>query len=126
VTAIAAVATGLQGSFIWIQSCCVTIFALLNLFLTPAWGIVGAGTARVVGTIIAPLLTYGVITRRAGFVLNGRAVSRVLFSGVVMGLTMLLAALVDDSLAIFCGAMAYIATLVAVGLPDWRILREKA
>jgi O-antigen/teichoic acid export membrane protein len=125
VTAIAAVATGLQGCFIWIQSCCVTAFVLLSLTLIPTWGILGAGTARVVGAVIAPLLTYGVVAKRAGFTLNGHAVSRILFSGLVMSLTVVLIARVDDSLALFCGVMVYIGTLLTIGLPDWKILRER-
>ena len=125
VTAIAAVATGLQGCFIWIQSCCVTAFVLLSLVLIPTWGIIGAGTARVVGTVIAPLLTYGVVAKRAGFTLNGRAVSRVLFCGLLMGLAVVLVARIDHSLALFCGVMVYIGALLMVGPPDWRILRER-
>lgn len=125
VTAIAAVATGLQGSFAWIQTTCVAVFALMNIFLVPAWGIVGAATARVVGTLIAPVLTYGVVVKRAHFSLHTSTLWRVALAAAAMGSVMVVLLRFSSILAIAAGAFTYLATLTVAGFPDFRILRER-
>jgi PST family polysaccharide transporter len=82
--AIAAVAAGLQRSFIWIQSICVAAYLLLNWILIPLWGFWGAATARLAGTMIAPFLTYYVLKNQRGFTLETRTLRRTILAGLVM------------------------------------------
>ena len=125
VTAIATVATGLQGCFIWIQSCCLAAFAVLIAVLIPTWGILGAATGRVVATIMAPLLTYRVVSKRAGFVLRLGPICRVLASAAAMAAAILLAQRAGNLAMVVFGTLTYAVTLAMLGLPDWRTLTER-
>jgi O-antigen/teichoic acid export membrane protein len=112
--AIAAVAAGLQRSFIWIQSICVAAYLLLNWILIPLWGFWGAATARLIGTIIAPFLTYYVMKNRMGFILETRALRRTIFAGLVMTGAVMLFSRYPLLFAGAVGALVYGATLWAI------------
>lgn len=61
--AVATVATGLQKNFIWIQSICVVAFLAVCVRGIPHWGPWGATLARLIGTFLAPVLTWFVLRR---------------------------------------------------------------
>jgi O-antigen/teichoic acid export membrane protein len=112
--AIAAVAAGLQRSFIWIQSSCVAAYLLLSWTLIPLWGFWGAATARLIGTIIAPFLTYYVVKNRVGFTLETRALRRTIFAGLVMAGAVMFCSRYPLLLAGAVGALVYGATQWAI------------
>jgi O-antigen/teichoic acid export membrane protein len=110
--AIAAVATGQQGSFVWIQGVCVSAFLALCALLIPGFGPRGAATARLVAVVLAPVLTYVVIRRRTGFTLQGRLLLRILLAGAVMGALVAALAPASVGLALAVGVLAYAAALL--------------
>lgn len=112
-TAIAAVAAKLQGSFLWIQSICVAIYLLLNLVLIPRWSAMGAATARLAATIVAPVLTYYVVKRRVGFSLETQTLRRMLFAGCIMAVAVVFASRFTLVVAGAIGTVVYGVTLWA-------------
>jgi O-antigen/teichoic acid export membrane protein len=112
-TAIAAVAIGAQGAFIWIQSICLLAFGGLNLLLIPAWGLVGAATARLAATMIAPALTHLVVKQHTGVGFDGRAFGQVAVSALAMGLLIVLLEPFGRLVAALGGLVLYLGALWA-------------
>ena len=122
-TAIAAVAIGWQRAFIWIQSICLAAFVVLNFILIPLWGLIGAAIARLVATLIAPVLTHWVVKRQTGVGFDGRALSQVAISALVMGLAVTALEPLGQLFAVLAGIVLYMAGLWSTGfvqraLPD--------
>jgi O-antigen/teichoic acid export membrane protein len=110
-TAITAVATGLQGHFIWIQSICVAIYLGLNWLLLPRGGIMAAGAVRLLTTVIAPILTHVVVRKAAGFRFPSRALLQTVVAGLAMGAVILALARFPLPVACAAGFLAYVSAL---------------
>jgi O-antigen/teichoic acid export membrane protein len=122
--AIACVAAGLQKSFIWIQSICLSVYLVLNSLLIPSWGLRGAGFARLVANIIAPLLTYYVVKNRTGCAINKSTFRRTILASLAMAVALTFASRYPLLLAGSIGVLAYGATLYAIR-PASRLEMEK-
>jgi O-antigen/teichoic acid export membrane protein len=127
-TAIATVATGLQDSFIWIQSICVAVYLLLNATLITSWGLTGAAGARLVATALAPFLTYAVVRRRAGFGLDPRTFLRTAVAGLAMAVAVVAARPWGAAPALVLGVLAFGIVLVRIAAPRfaWVLPEERA
>lgn len=121
VVALAALAAGLQRDFVWIQAICVAIYLLLDWILIPRWGISGAATARLVGTMIAPLLTYQLVESRLGFTLKTRSLRRFTLAGLAMAVAVILFRRFPLQFTASVGTLVYGAALWAFrSAPRWR------
>jgi O-antigen/teichoic acid export membrane protein len=114
-TAIATVAIGWQRAFIWIQSICLLAFVGLNLLLIPLWGLVGAALARLVATLIAPVLTHWVVKRQTGAGFDGRALGQVAISALALGLAVMALQPAGQVFAAAVGIVLYVGGLWATG-----------
>lgn len=114
-TAIATVAIGWQRAFLWIQSICLVAFVALNLLLIPALGLVGSAIARLVATLIAPVLTYWVVMRYTGAGLDTRAFGQVALAGFVMAVVVRSIEPFGPLLATFVAMTVYVGSLWATG-----------
>jgi O-antigen/teichoic acid export membrane protein len=124
-TAIAAVASGLQDHFIWIQAICVTVYVAAAAALIPLWGMHGAAIARLVGCIIAPLLTYAMLQRRLGVSLSTRTLRRSSAAAVMMAAGVGAASQLPLHVAALVGLTLYVAGLWAVGCNPLALGLEK-
>jgi len=124
VTAIAAVATGLQRHFIWIQGICVLVYLGLDLVLIPRWGLAAAAWVRLAATVIAPVMTFAVVKRGAGFRLKGAVVLRIVVACGAMVSVIALLGSVSLSLSVFLGCAVYLMALWVTGAAPWTIPRQ--
>lgn len=110
--AVAAVAAHLQRAFIWIQSVCVVLYLGLNTLAIPAWGTAAAAGTRLLTCVLAPVLTWWVITRRVDLSLPLRRLGPVAVGAGAMAV--IFAALSNQPLWVpaTIGSAAYAATLI--------------
>jgi O-antigen/teichoic acid export membrane protein len=107
VTAVAAVASGLQRHFIWIQIICVVLYLALDWLLIPRYGAMAAAWVRVLTTAIAPVLTYAVVFRQAGAGLTANTAVRTAAIGGGMMLVVHWCSGHSTALAVGAGAVFY-------------------
>lgn len=122
--AIATVAAGLQRHFIWIQTICVVVYLLLNLLLIPRWSFEGAAVARLIGTIIAPVLTLLVLKHGAGIRLSTSVAARILLACGLMAIAVSLLGAHHLAAACVLGLAVYVAALWLTGAAPWTIPRQ--
>ena len=81
--------------------------------------------SRLVATAIAPFLTYYVIKRGTGFILQVQTLVRTILSAVVMAAGVILLSQFSLSIALFLGVMLYLAALWATGSAPWTLTKQK-
>ena len=120
--AVTMVASLLQKDFIWIQCLCVAAFLAVCLLYIPHSGAKAAAWARVIGSFMAPLLSWLVLRRKLRLPLPGAWVLRVLGASAAMAVSVLLMKALSIYTVLLVGTLVYVGFGFGPGMlgPGWR------
>jgi O-antigen/teichoic acid export membrane protein len=110
------IAAGLQMRFLWLMMLTTGFNVLLNLWLIPRYGAIGAAWAMVAAAIGASIVAYGLVLRSLNLHVDVRYMLKAAVAAAGMSVLVVGAAPLGFWPALVLGAAAYVLTAAALGL----------